>query len=73
MIIIVLIGHSRVPVLVERIVYYYKEVPRLEISPLMVAGYTIVVTVIGSIAALTYLRVSGAFRREAAEGEDVIP
>lgn len=72
MIIIVLIGHSRVPVLVERIVYYYKEVPRLEISPLMVAGYTIVVTVIVSIAALTYLRVSGAFRREAAEVEDVI-
>jgi multiple sugar transport system permease protein len=71
-IITVLIGHSRVPVLVERIVYYQKEVPRLEISPLLVAGYTIIVTVIVSIAAVSYLRVSGAFSRSEVEVEDVI-
>jgi multiple sugar transport system permease protein len=70
MIIIVLIGFSRVPVLVERIVYYEKEVPRLDISPLMVAGYTIVVTVIVSIAALSYLRISGAFSRQKPEVEN---
>lgn len=71
LIIVVLLGFSRVPVLLERIVYYEKEVPRLDISPMMVAGYTIIVTVIVSIAALTYLRVSGAFRQKGEEGEDV--
>jgi multiple sugar transport system permease protein len=71
LIIIVLLGFSRVPVLLERIVYYEKEVPRLDISPMMVAGYTIIVTVIVSIAALSYLRVSSAFRQKGEEGEDV--
>jgi hypothetical protein len=33
----------------------------------MAAGYTIIVTVIVSLAALFYLRVSGAFRRQKAE------
>lgn len=72
LIIIVLIGFSRVPVLLERIVYYEKEVPRLEVSPLLVAGYTIIVTVIVSIAAISYLRVSGAFSRGGEEVEDGI-
>jgi multiple sugar transport system permease protein len=70
LIITVLLGFSRVPVLIERIVYYAKEVPRLDISPQMVAGYTIIVTVVVSIAALSYLRVSGAFSRQKAELED---
>jgi multiple sugar transport system permease protein len=61
LIVIVLVGFSRLPVLVERVVYYQKEVPRLDISPAMASGYTIIVTVIVSLAALTYLRVSGAF------------
>jgi multiple sugar transport system permease protein len=72
LIIVVLIGHNRVPVLVERIVYYYKEVPRLDISPLMVAGYTILVTVIVSIAAAIYLRVFGAISRRGGEVEDAV-
>jgi multiple sugar transport system permease protein len=72
LIIVVLIGHNRVPVLVERIVYYYKEVPRLEISPLMVAGYTILVTVIVSIAAAIYLRVFRAISQPGGEVEDAV-
>ncbi|HHS97716.1 MAG TPA: sugar ABC transporter permease [Chloroflexi bacterium] len=63
LIVIVLVGFSRLPVLVERIVYYHEEVPRLNISPQMAAGYTMIVTVIVSTAALIYLRLSGAFAR----------
>jgi multiple sugar transport system permease protein len=56
------------PVLVERIVYYHKEVPGLAISFQMASGYTIIVSIIVSLAALLYLRVSGAFgsKKEAA-------
>lgn len=68
LIVIVLVGFSRLPVLVERIVYYHEEVPRLGISPQMAAGYTIVVTVIVSLAALLYLRISGASGRRRGEG-----
>jgi multiple sugar transport system permease protein len=61
LIVIVIVGFSRMPVLVERIVYYHDEVPRLAISPAMASVYTIIVTVIVSTAALVYLRLSGAF------------
>jgi multiple sugar transport system permease protein len=61
LIIVLLMGFSRLPVLVERIVYYHEEVPGLDISFQMASGYTIIVSVIVSIAALFYLRVSGAF------------
>jgi multiple sugar transport system permease protein len=64
LIIVLLMGFSRLPVLVERIVYYHEEVPRLNISPQMANGYTVVVAVIVSLAALAYLYVSGAFRRD---------
>lgn len=67
LIVIILVGFSRLPVLVERIVYYHEEIPRLATSPLMAAGYTIIVTVIVSLAALFYLRVSGAFGRRKVE------
>lgn len=68
LIIVLLVGFSRMPVLVERIVYYHEEVPALLISDQMAAGYTIIVSVIVSLAALLYLRVSGAFggKKEAA-------
>jgi multiple sugar transport system permease protein len=72
MIIVILIGHNRLPVLVERIMYYHKEVPRLDISPLMVAGYTILVTVIVSIAAAIYLRVFRAISQPGGEVEDAV-
>lgn len=68
LIVIVLVGFSRLPVLVERIVYYNEEVPRLAISPRMVGGYTMIVTTIVSVAALLYLRLSGAFGRRRQEG-----
>ncbi len=61
LIIVLLMGFSRLPVLVERIVYYHEEVPGLDISFQMASGYTIIVSVIVSIAALFYLWVSGAF------------
>ena len=69
LIIVLLVGFSRMPVLVERIVYYYKEVPNLDISLQMASGYAIIVSFIVSLAALLYLRVSGAFgaKKEAAQ------
>jgi multiple sugar transport system permease protein len=64
LIVVLLLGFSRLPVLVERIVYYQKEVSGLDISYQMATGYTIIVSAIVSLAALVYLQVSGAFRRE---------
>ena len=67
--IVLLVGFSRMPVLVERIVYYHEEVPGLDISFQMASGYTIIVSAIVSLAALLYLRVSGAFggKKEASQ------
>jgi multiple sugar transport system permease protein len=64
LIVVVLLGYSRLPVLVERVVYYTKEAKDLYIADQMAAGYTLVVAAIVSLAALAYLQVSGAFRRE---------
>jgi multiple sugar transport system permease protein len=69
LIIVLLVGFSRLPVLVERVVYFHEQVPGLDISFQMASGYTIIVSVIVSLAALLYLRVSGAFggTKEAAQ------
>lgn len=67
LIMVLLVGYSRLPVLVERIVYYHKEMSGLNISYQMASGYTIIVTVIVSIAALFYLRASGAFGKSKEE------
>ncbi len=69
LIIVLLVGFSRIPVLAERIVYYFKVVPNLDVSLQMASGYAIVVSFIVSMAALLYLRVSGAFggKKEAAQ------
>ncbi len=64
LIVVVLLGFSRLPVLVERVVFYTKEVDQLYIADQMAAGYTLVVAAIVSLAALVYLQVSGAFKRE---------
>ena len=64
LIIVLLLGFGRMPILVERIVYYHEEVPGLNISDQMAAGYTIVVSLIVSLTAMVYLRVSGAFKKE---------
>jgi multiple sugar transport system permease protein len=63
LIVVVLLGFSRLPVLVERVVFYTKEVDQLYIADQMAAGYAVVVAVIVSLAALAYLQVSGAFKR----------
>jgi multiple sugar transport system permease protein len=65
LIIVLLLGFSRLPVLVERIVYFHEQVPGLEVSYQMAASYTIIVSFIVSIAALVYLWMSGAFKRDA--------
>ncbi|MCP5097842.1 MAG: sugar ABC transporter permease [Chloroflexi bacterium] len=67
LIIVILLGFSRLPVLVERIVYFHDEVGNLAISYQMASGYTIVVSVIVSLAALAYLKVSGAFAKSPEE------
>jgi multiple sugar transport system permease protein len=67
LIIVLLLGFTRRPVLVERIVYYHEQGPGLKISYQMATGYTIIVSIIVSLAALAYLQVSGAFRRDVGE------
>jgi multiple sugar transport system permease protein len=69
LIIVILVGFSRIPVLVERIVYYHEEVPALLISDQMAAAYSILVSMIVGLAAFFYLRISGAFggQKEAAQ------
>lgn len=63
LIVVLMLGFSRLPVLVERIVFYHKQVRGLEISYQMATGYTIIVSAIVSLAALAYLQVSGAFKK----------
>lgn len=63
LIIVLLLGYSRMPVLLERVVYYQKEVKGLDISYQMATGYTIIVSAIVSLAALVFLQISGAFKR----------
>ncbi len=64
LIVVLMLGFSRLPVLMERIVFYQKEVRGLDISYQMATGYTIIVSVIVSLAALAFLQVSGAFKRD---------
>ena len=64
LIIVLLLGYSRLPVLLERVVYYTKEVSGLNVSYQMANGYTIIVSVLVSIAALVFLQISGAFRKD---------
>lgn len=64
LIVVLLLGFGRLPVLVERIVYYHEEVPGLDISYQMATGYTVIVSVLVSIAAFFYLYVSGAFKKK---------
>lgn len=64
LIIVLIFGFDRVPVLLERVIYYKEEVPGMSNSIQMATTYTIIVTVIVSLAALIYLKVSGAFSRK---------
>jgi len=67
LIIVLLFGFNRLPVLVERIVYYTDEVSGLNNAYQLAASYTILVTFVVSIAALIFLQVTGAFKSEPGE------
>ena len=67
LIIVLLYGFNRLPVLVERIVYYTDKVPGLNNAYQLAASYTIIVTLVVSIAALIFLQVTGAFKSEPGE------
>jgi len=67
LIVVILFGFNRLPVLLERVVYYSDEVPNLDISYQMASTYTVVVAVIVSLAALAFLYVSGAFKKQPEE------
>ena len=64
LIIVLLFGFNRLPVLVERIVYFSDEVAGLNTSYQLAASYTILVSLVVSIAALAFLQVSGAFKKQ---------
>ena len=66
-VIVILFGFSRLPVLVERVVYYTKEVRGLTDAYQLAASYTIIVTLVVSIAAVIFLQVTGAFKSEPGE------
>jgi multiple sugar transport system permease protein len=63
-ILVIMFGHNRLPTLVERIVYYTDVVPGLLTSPKMASAYTIIVTIVVSIAAIAFLWASGAFKKQ---------
>ncbi len=67
LIIVMLFGFNRLPALVERVVYYTDQVPGLTYSYQLAASYTILVSVVVTIAALAFLQVSGAFKRNAGD------
>ncbi len=67
LIVAILFGFNRLPVLLERVVYYSEEVPNLDISYQMASTYTVVVAIIVSLAALAFLYVSGAFKKQPEE------
>lgn len=65
LIIVMLFGFNRLPVLVERVVYYTDEVSGLNNAFQLAAAYTIIVSLVVSIAAIFFLQVSGAFKKSA--------
>ncbi len=60
MIIVMLVNFGRLPVLLSRIVYYSEKVIGLRNHQQMAATYTVVVSIIVTIAALIYLKASGS-------------
>jgi len=64
LILVIMFGFNRLPVLLERVIYYKEEVPGIQFADQMAITYTIVVSLIVSITAIIYLQVSGAFGRK---------
>ena len=58
LIVVILFGFDRLPVLLERVVYYSEELSELDVSYQMASTYTVVVAIIVSIAAFAFLYVS---------------
>ncbi len=67
LIVVVMFGFNRLPVLVERVVYFSDVVDGLNNSYQMAAAYTIIVSFIVTIAAIIFLQASGAFKRAGEE------
>ncbi len=63
LIIVMLFGFRRVPVLLEELIFY-KEVMRGPENFKIALAYAVLVALVVSAAALVYLKTSGAFRRE---------
>jgi multiple sugar transport system permease protein len=63
MIIVIIYGYRRIPVLVEELVFYKREVRGLKAFQISTA-YSVLIAVIVSIMAILYLKVSGAFKEE---------
>jgi multiple sugar transport system permease protein len=64
MIIVMLVNFGRLPVLLSRIVYYSEKVIGLKNHQQMAATYSIVVSLIVTVAAIIYLRASGAIGKK---------
>ncbi len=69
LIVVLLFGFDRIPLLLERVVYYKEEVSRLENSYQIASTYAVIVAVIVTTAAVLYLKLSGAFEKYEEVGE----
>jgi multiple sugar transport system permease protein len=67
LIIVMIYGFQRLPVLLEEVVYYVDSEFASEEFFQIGMAYTVIVSIIVSVAAVLYLRVSGAFERQQEE------
>ena len=63
LIVVLLFGFDRIPLLLERVVYYKEEVSRLDNSYQIASTYAVIVAIIVTSAAVLYLKFSGAFEK----------
>ncbi len=66
LIIVMIYGFQRLPVLLEELVYYVDESHSMEFFRIGIA-YSVIISIFVSIAAVIYLKVTGAFGKEAEE------
>jgi len=67
LIVVLLFGFDRIPLLVERVIYYKEEVSRLDNSFQLASTYAVITSVIVTIAAVLYLKATGAFNKNERE------
>ncbi len=70
LIVVLLFGFDRIPLLLERIVYYKEEVSRLKNSYQIASTYSVIVAIIVTVAAVLYLKFSGAFEKYEETGDE---